>query len=124
MLEHAAIVCVRRPVDEVIRSDRRWVDASGDQGRSKKITEESLRREYDRFWQFWTDFDHVEMGFRDLFEPRAVSRMIEDLTGRQIATPSMPTAKEQKNRIYANKTMTRLLGRHAPRVDTSIFTLK
>ena len=120
IIEAAVVVTVRRDRDEVLRSLARW----------SRTPEEldAYALEYDMFWDFWAGRESVHLEFDALLDVTEASRTVTrlaDLTGTRprarLRLPPRPTRRQQ---IYLNKGLTRVLGRHAPHIDTTIHTLK
>ena len=67
-------------------------------------------------------------GFWAYQENYRTRQTLADLALASGTTPSAryrpPPSGRAKSRIYANKMMTRIAGRYAPRIDTTIHTLK
>ena len=121
LIKDGIVLTVRRDRDAVIRSEMRWQDDQAE-------THADYEAAYDAFWRFWQDQDQIALDFKALFDPVRMGALMDDLAVRtRTATkvrfkpaPS-PTGKTG---IYANKALTRLLGRHAPLINTTIHTLK
>ncbi|WP_425093864.1 hypothetical protein [Tropicimonas sp. S265A] len=122
LLAQGLVITVRRDRGDVCRSLARW------HGIALEEAEAEYGPQYDRFWEFWTGRPQIALSFKDLFAPEKMRQTLADLAAASGTTPAKrynpPPANTTKNRIYANKMMTRLAGRHAPRVDTTIHTLK
>lgn len=122
LTEAACVITLRRDRAEVCRSLGRWHRIGAAEA------EAAYGPDYDRFWDLWEGRDRIAVEFSDLFDPEAMQRLLADIaerTGTRAARRFMaPPSGRGKGRIYANKMMTRLAGRHAPRVDTTIHTLK
>ncbi len=122
LVAEACVITLRRDRADVCRSLGRWhrIDMAAAEAR--------FGPEYDRFWDLWEGRDRIAVEFTDLFDPKTMRRLLADLadrTGCQVAPRYLPPPSgASKGRIYAGKMMTRLAGRHAPRVDTTIHTLK
>jgi hypothetical protein len=118
----ACVVTIRRNRFDVCRSLGRWY------GLDQAAAEAKYGPEYDRFWDFWEGRPTITVIFEDLFREDAMRNLlagISDWTGTQPTTRfrAPPTAKHRGG-IYATKMLTRIAGRRAPRVDTTIHTLK
>lgn len=121
VIDSACVVTVRRDRQEVCRSLERWREL----GSGKTVEEHAAQ--YDRFWEFWGMRERREIAFPDLFmedRMRSVLEEIAQMTGTRTARRYLPPPGAQKTRIYVNKGLTRVLGRFAPRIDTTIHTLK
>lgn len=122
LTDAACVITVHRDRDDVCRSLGRW------HGVDQAAAEATYGPEYDRFWQQWEGRDRIAVAFPDLFDPAAMQRLLTDIatrTGTTVAPRYVaPPSGGSKAQIYATKLATRLLGRHAPRVDTTIHTLK
>lgn len=122
LIDQGQVVTVHRDRAEVCRSLARW------HGIAPEEAEAEYGPQYDRFWDFWTGRPQTRLSFGDLFDETKMRRTLADLAAASGTAPSPryrpPPSSATKSRIYANKMMTRLAGRHAPRVDTTIHTLK
>lgn len=122
LIRQGVVVTINRPRAEVCRSIARWRKLS------EQVSEERYGPEYDQFWAHWADMDQNRVDFSDLFDPALMQPFLQTLaerTGTRLAASYVgPPTSDRKQRIYLNKTLTRMLGRHAPRVDTTIHTLK
>lgn len=122
LISEGCVVTVRRARADVCRSLARWHQIDQD------TAETRYGPDHDRFWTFWEGRAQIALAFEDLFDPGRMGRLLKDLAARSGSAPRSiyagPPAGQGRARIHANKTLTRLLGRHAPRVDTTIHTLK
>ncbi len=120
LIDTATVVTVRRDREAVMSSLARW----------SRTTEELCRHEhdYDAFWKFWTGRATLALEFEALFDGDAIASTLEHIatiTGtRARGAARLPPQSRERKRIYINKGLTRLVGRHAPRIDTTIHTLK
>lgn len=121
LIDEALVLTVRRDRDDVTRSMTRWQEM----GAQEPAFYEAL---YDGFWDFWSGREDIEMGFRDLFDESAMQALmgrIAEETGTHARRSFSPAPGRNAQRsIYAHKALTRLLGRRAPVVNTTIHTLK
>lgn len=120
----AVVVTVRRKDADIIRSLSRF----NAKGVETKGVEERFAANIAAFWEFWEDRATIGLDFDDLFTAEAYADALDrlaDLTGtqrpKQIRPPLHPS---DIWRIYFNKLATRILGCRAPRIDTTIYTLK
>ncbi|MBW4710799.1 hypothetical protein KX928_23660 [Roseobacter sp. YSTF-M11] len=122
VLEAGIVVTVRRPRADVCRSMARW----NEEEPGKPLTR--YEAWYDQFWDFWQGYEQTEIAFEDLFQAdrmQAILARLGTATGTAPARTFIgPPAGSGKRRIYANKALTRLIGHAAPRIDTTIHTLK
>ena len=123
LIDAALILTIRRERVDIERSLKHWSETSA-KGRSPRHRDE----DYDRFWQFWEGKAAIELRFADLFDPDAMIaalNRIAEATGTQ-PDPSFhgPAPASRKFAIFRNKALTRIAGRFAPRIDTTIHTLK
>ena len=122
LIGEGIVVTVRRSRADVCRSLGHWhrLDMAE--------AEQRYGAEYDRFWQVWDDHDGIALRFEDLFDPAAMQQFLQRLGNETGTSPASryiaPPSGKNRNRIYANKVLTRLLGRRAKRIDTTIHTLK
>lgn len=120
LIEHAQVVTIRRDRADVCRSLGRWhkIDEAAAEAR--------YGPDYDQFWSFWEAREQISVEFKDLFKPDQMRPVLDKLaqSGRVRASYMAPPSSARKSAIYTNKILTRLVGRHAPRIDTTIHTLK
>lgn len=121
LAREALVLTVRRDRNDVTRSMMRWREI----GAQPATFYETL---YDDFWAFWGPRDQIPLDFADLFDPAKMQVLIGHIA-RETGTAPRPDFrpapdKSKRNMIYFNKTLTRLIGRHAPVTDTTIHTLK
>lgn len=116
------VITVRRDRAEVCTSLARWHRLAEDAPMTR------YEAQYDAFWDFWEPRDRIGIGFADLFRPDRMIPVLDTLCAQTGARRSGhftgPSSSADRTRIYASKALTRLVGRHAPRIDTSIHTLK
>ena len=116
------VLTVRRDRAEVCTSLARWHNLA----EAAPLTR--YEAQYDAFWAFWAARDQIGINFADLFQPDRMIPVLDSLCARTGATRATrfagPSPEADKTRIYTNKALTRLVGRHAPKIDTSIHTLK
>jgi hypothetical protein len=81
-----------------------------------------LTEEYQRFGDFWSDHADVAIDFTDLTTQWAPTMdRVWAATGLAPEGPlRKPLPRSQRYRVYANKVLTRLLGRRAPVINTTI----
>lgn len=122
ILDAGVVVTVQRPRADVCRSMARW---------NKEDPDAPLTRYedwYDQFWDFWATYEKTEIAFPDLFEADRMRAVLAELALATNTTTAPvftgPPAGSNRGRIYTNKALTRLVGHLAPRVDTTIHTLK
>lgn len=117
-----AILTVRRSRDSVCRSLARWHGLQPDEALA------IYGPSYDRFWEFWADRGTIGIDFDDLFRPDRMAAVLDDLCARvgvrRAQTLVPPPSGSNRAALHARKAITRLAGRHAPRIDTTIHTLK
>lgn len=122
LTDAALVLTVRRPRAEVCRSLGRW------HGLDAAAAEARYGAEYDRFWAAWDGRKTIALDFAELFRPASMQALLRRIGAQTGATPAAaftpPPSGRSRNRIYANKVLTRLLGHRAPRIDTTIHTLK
>lgn len=120
LIEAAQVLTIRRDKADVCRSLGRWhkLDAVAAEAR--------YGPDYDHFWKFWDAQEQISIEFTDLFKPDRMKSLLGRLasSGKVRTSFLAPPSDARKSEIYFNKMLTRLLGRHAPRIDTTIHTLK
>lgn len=109
------VVMPVRDRDERVRSMRRF----GDWGAAQ-----SMDPHIDAFERYWSDVPKLTLPFRKLLDPEALPEVVHALEQHlgtpAIASPVGPRPVAQRRRILLDKTLTRLLGAHAPRINTTI----
>ena len=122
----ALVIAVRRPDAEIARSLRNWSGSVPAEGAAAR--EAVIRADIAAFWEMWAQRADLTLEFADLFRDAPVEALLDRVareTGAARRRRLMrPPAQRRLWRIYLNKAMTRLLGRNAPRIDTTIYTLK
>lgn len=122
LIAEVCVITVRRPRADVCRSLARWHQIGQD------TAEARYGHDYDRFWAFWEGRAQITLAFEDLFDAVRMEQLLKDLAEWGGTVPRDvymgPPAGQSRIGIYANKTLTRLLGRQAPRIDTTVHTLK
>ena len=85
---------------------------------------EDLAREAERFDAFWAPFGPLKLSFEDLADTERSLFCLRQIAQKaQLAMPPSPIASLPKQNSWAilcYKAITRMLGRRAPRVNTSI----
>jgi hypothetical protein len=120
LIEDAIVLTVRRDRDEVTRSMLRWEEPPQPASHHEAL--------YDDFWRFWEKVPQVSLSFPDLFDAAAMKALLKQLgsmTGTKNETVFRPAPSPRgQGGIYLAKAMTRVLGPHAPLINTTIHTLK
>jgi len=121
--ESAIVITVKRDKNQVFQSRKKWdvmhtANTSGD-----------LTADYERFWEFWGGSEDLCADFTDLFDKDAASGLVQRIRALtecdSNASKYRHLAPERRSHaIYINKALTRLIGRYAPRIDTTIHTKK
>lgn len=82
----------------------------------------------DAFWAFWDGVPRIDLQFAALFDPMQMQTLIGMIAQKTGVVPVAnfvpPPGRDATRRIQIDKAATRLLGRHAPRINTTIHTLK
>ncbi len=122
LFRNAVVITVKRDTDSILDSLERWNAFEGDAYR------QNCNAMIKEFWNFWQDRPHTSIAFRDLFDAQEMEQIISDIceqTGSEMVRPIRgPSDPAKKSKIYFNKAATRLLGKFAPKIDTTIHTLK
>jgi hypothetical protein len=122
LIKAACVVTIRRDRAKVCQSLGRW------SGLDQTAAEAKYGPEYDRFWDFWEGQVTLTVTFEDLFRQEAMQNLLAQIAERTGTQPAQhfkaPPTATRPGRIYATKMLTRIVGRRAPRVDTTIHTLK
>lgn len=111
----AVIITPRRPAEQIRKSLAKW----GEDFSVEEFAE--LQRRFD---EFWTPFSPLTVNFSALLDAGGVKDLIKlvaektQLTPRSASSPVMPA--RHRFGIYFDKVLTRLLGRGAPRINTTI----
>ncbi len=127
LARQSLVVIVHRPTAEIRASLQRWVDAGPDLPRIRKQLA-NLESELAEFHTFWQAFSPYNVTFRDLFDAERCQVIVSDIArltdhpDTYCKTPLVPVSKPML--VYLNKALTRTLGRHAPRIDTTIRSLR
>jgi len=115
MAARALILTPRRPAVEIRKSLAKW---------GEKFTAEEFAEIERRFDAFWGPFSPVTMNFATLLDVGGIESLVSlvaertGLAPNRKKTPVMPA--RHRFGIYFDKVLTRLLGRNAPRVNTTI----
>ncbi|WP_146176307.1 hypothetical protein [Rhodovulum kholense] len=122
LFEGALVITIERDQTEIVRSLARWHGATPDQILSR------FGDGLDRFRAFWPGRDRVAIDHRTLFDREAMQALLRQIAERTGTDPAPrfvpPPPRDATQRIYLMKATTRLLGARAPRINTTIFTLK
>jgi hypothetical protein len=122
LLRAGLVLAIHRPRAEILRSLDRW------QGAPEDSPEARFGPQIDAFWAHWKDIPRIDLEFAELFDAgrmRALLERIAAASGAPVAPRFVPPpGRGERRRIYLDKALTRALGRHAPRINTTIHTLK
>jgi hypothetical protein len=119
----ALVVTVLRPLESIVESLEKWAQMESASAQLPKLIAEAEvnAAACHAFWQPRAD---MTLEFDELFDHGAmagrVATIAEALGTEAGATYRPPPIKSARNRIYADKALSRLLGRHAPRINTTI----
>lgn len=123
LFDAAIVLTVHRDLAAMETSALRWWSDLEE----RKVLD-TVRADYDLFWSFWRDRPRIALEFGDLFDAERMDAVLADLSARTNVPRTTryrgPMPRTRSRLIYANKALTRLVGRHAPRIDTTIHTLK
>lgn len=127
LAKESVVVVVRRPVDDIRKSLIRWRDAEpGLKGISRQL--ENLDGEIIDFERFWKGFSPYVIEYSDLFDPQNCRKIVTDIAKLADCVPRERSGAlvpvRSKHLVYINKALTRVFGRHAPRIDTTIRSLR
>lgn len=123
LAEESVLVTVHRPIEQIRKSLERWIAAEPNLGEIKRHLD-GLEQEIHEFTAFWSEFTPYRIEFKQLFDEIAAAKIVSDLARltdceiRPLAGAAVPL--RDKRSVYVNKALTRLLGRYAPRIDTTI----
>ena len=120
----ALVITVERRPEDVKASLLRWAgNDAGSAALDGYIA--GIDANLDAFWSIWRDRSDIALNFEELFDPscmtKVVAQVARDLGVSACARYHPMPPKRQMNRIYLQKGLTRLLGRHAPRINTTIY---
>jgi hypothetical protein len=111
------IITVRRDVNQAVRSALAW-------GLPQAINEDEYRTSIERFYEFWQDYKLLVLDFKELVNPALFPKAVAKIGRYLRCKPRSPLIYNiPKNRplaIYLAKGATRLLGKYAPLVNTTI----
>lgn len=120
--DNTLIITVQRDRTEMLKSLARWHATTLDEARAR------FDHRFDAFDTFWAAREQINVDHHLLFDPDAMQSLIQQIaeqTGTNCAKKFVPPPpREAARRIYLMKAATRLLGRHAFRINTTIHTLK
>ena len=123
LIESAFVITVHRDHAKIERSLKQWSEKSARGHSPQQDTDD-----YDRFWQFWQGRESIALRFDGLFDPAAMVQNMERIAEATQTEASShfrgPMPSHKKLGIFGNKALTRIAGRFAPRIDTTIHTLK
>lgn len=119
----ALVITVRRDPEQIRASLSRWSDqAQGAAALDRHLAE--LDANLAAFRAFWDGRADIALDFGDLFDParmQAVLAQAAQATGARAASRYRHAPpKRGIRRIYLQKALTRLAGRRAPRINTTI----
>lgn len=123
LIQESVVLVVRRSRADIRRSLERWVLADPDIRRFR-VQLENIDAKIEAFEEFWQRFSPYRIDYEDIFDRQRCQTIINDiasLTGHPKSPrrpPSVPVS--HRSLMYTNKVLTRLLGRYAPRIDTTI----
>lgn len=120
---NAHVICVHRDRAAILKSLDKWSQSS-----ERKVAAEKAAADIDAFWGFWSGRADADVAFEQLFTAEGARKLLDTAANSTgIPAPTRRRATPDPRRrvaIYLNKAATRLLGRWAPRIDTTIFTLQ
>lgn len=123
LLDSAVVLTVHRNVAAMVESAKRWWKRL-----ENHRIDEIIQTDYEEFWSFWQDRPRISLEFEELFDANFMQAVLSDLSRKSGARLSSryvpPPSPDRSKLIYTNKAMTRLVGRYAPRIDTTIHTLR
>lgn len=110
----AIIVMPKRPAEAIRKSLAKW---------DEHYSPEAFTQLEQRYEEFWKPYAPVTAGFASLLDAAGVKALISLVAERTKLTPrSGPPLMPARGRygIYWDKVLTRMLGRAAPRINTTI----
>lgn len=122
LVRQGIVLAIHRPRADILKSLDRWV------GGAEEDPEVRFGPQIDAFWSFWGDVPRIDLDFADLFKVDRMHDLIGRIADRTGTAPAPrftpPPGRSEARRIQIDKAATRLLGRRAPRINTTIHTLK
>jgi hypothetical protein len=111
----AFIVAPRRPAEQIRKSLAKW---------GENISVEEFAELEKRVEAFWGPFSPMTVQFKTLLDPAGVQALISSVAERTHLDPKSGNQPVMPARsrlgIYCDKVLTRMLGRAAPRINTTI----
>jgi hypothetical protein len=122
LIRQGIVLAIHRPRADILKSLDRWV------GDTTADPETRFGGQIDAFWAFWDGVPRIDLDFSDLFDAAQMRSLIGRIS-RETGVPAAaafvpPPGRNAARRIQIDKAATRLFGRHAPRINTTIHTLK
>ncbi|MEM8729300.1 MAG: hypothetical protein AAGF79_05215 [Pseudomonadota bacterium] len=118
ILDTTTVITVHREYEDVIKSLKRWHKSDFDTFALR------FENEYHQFWRFWQNRPQIRVSFDEIFQPEKMTDLLDLLcrkTGTVRAGRFVPPPRlQRKLPVYFDKAATRLVGRHAPRINTTI----
>lgn len=122
LLDAAVVLTVQRDPVAMVRSMARWMQAPAEDVADAVLADRTA------FETFWMGRPQIALAFEDLFLPERMQSVLAEVgmkTGAEPVARYVPPPKaDRMGKIMVHKTLTRVLGKHAPRIDTTIHTLK
>jgi hypothetical protein len=123
LAKDALVITVRRDPDAIRASLSRWsAQAPGAAALDRYLAD--LDDNLAAFWAEWQDRADIALTFDELFDPARMQDVLAQIaaaTGTRAARRYRHAPpKRGIRRIYAQKALTRLAGRRAPRINTTI----
>lgn len=122
LLDASVVLTVHRNSDAMVRSTARWMQVETSE------VSDAVQADYANFWGFWQNRPRIGLEFEELFSTDRMQSVLADLSVQtrveRTARYVPPPAKDRLGSIYMAKAMTRLMGCYAPKIDTTIATLK
>lgn len=120
--DNTLIITIHRDRTEMLKSLARWHAITLEEAKTR------FDHRFEAFDTFWTSRNQINVDHHVLFDTDAMQSLIKQIAEKTGTEPAKrfvpPPPRDAARRIYLMKAATRLLGRHAFRINTTIHTLK
>jgi hypothetical protein len=119
------IVTVERDREETYRSSAKWYAS---EPRDGDLRVAATREEYERtanlFDEYWKGHEVLRLDFRRVLDPTSTPKLISEIAdwigAEPRSRPVPPFPKNARTRVFVSKALTRMIGRRAPVVNTTL----
>lgn len=120
--DNTLVITIHRDRSAMLKSLARWHSITLEEAQAR------FDHRFDAFDAFWTHRNRLNIEHELLFDRDAMQALIQKIADETETTPAKkfvpPPPRDAVRRIYLMKAATRLLGRHAFCINTTIHTLK